>query len=224
MFFPAQKKRILRIMDFDETITIAPSFHVPLSLDAVRANLKLGIGEFLCENGSVFSICSYLDNPVNIEFYLEVLFGAKPALVQSEVQFLDSPTGKQPVLAYTLRVYQIVGLDFPICVTTLPARSMTPDPITGEKNAAYHRAREALAANGMKNAPIKKIIAFYRNLGWLPRGSCIKFYDDDPENARKALEIELPESLHLQSLIVSKGISTFQVEPVPRQHDLVAGL
>lgn len=216
LFDPNDLYWVLKIFDFDKTLTIKASFDVDTDPESVRLNIKKDMRVELQRNGGLFAICSYIDSPNNILIYLTSIFGQRPSLLEQVEQFVFCEKRGQKVHAFTLNVYKMPCLSFPVCIITLPPRTNSRDPLTGEKNKAYHMAREALTEHGEKNLPIQTIIQYYLEHYLLkPSKFLIQFYDDDSKNVVKAQELVLPgRDFKLESYLVKEGIDAFQAELV----------
>ena len=215
-FYQTVKFSILRIYDFDKTLTIRASFAVETDDLSVRKNTKKDIAVRLADDSGIFAVCSYIDSPDNIVRYLASIFSKNPQLIEQKDIEVFCKLRQKKVHTFTLTVVSLPGLPYPICITTLPQRTNEIDEVTGEKNIAYRMAREALKENHQKNLPMQTIIQYYLDCKLLNLiNPTIQFYDDDRTNVEEALNLHLDNTaLQVESYYVSPGIDFFEAQQV----------
>lgn len=214
VFFSDRKlENVLRIYDFDQVITIEPSFKVGTDEDSVQKNTKKDIKSVLVQTEPLFAVCSYLDSPDNVITYLSLIFRQKPAVINEQAFKVYSERQKQDVLAFNLTVLSFDDLPYPVCVTTLPKRTGAVDEQTGEKNLAYKNAREVLKET-RKNIPMTAIIQYYIERNILDSHKlALSFYDDDRSNVDKALDLNVPGiNVSVDGYYVIPDIADFETE------------
>jgi hypothetical protein len=158
------KNKIIRIFDFDQTISFHHTFHNPNAYSADN-NIKSGVEKlFLHDDNNIAAIATYHNDPTYVKVYVEKLLGKTLTLNTVE----DGEHHK-------VSVYDVKGETTPLIISTLQPKNFG-------QHVAYMRQTG-------KNVQIMAVLNYLAKSRVDYKASTIQFYDDSSNNFRHAPQL-----------------------------------